>query len=346
MKKALTNQELITFCDQFAMILSAGISPLEGISILSENAGTKEGQAILKTVYETLEETGSLCQSLASAEVFPPYFIHMIEIGEISGHLDQVTEKLAAHYRREESISASIKGAVTYPLIMLGMMLAVVGVLIIKVMPIFQQVFQQMGLSMSGLSGFLLNLGENLHRFAFVFLILILLIAAAFFYFTWTVSGRGHFTRFLQKAAFSRKLFFQIEAGRFASSLSMLLESGIQPEESLSLIQKLCAHPLMRQKLEDLQQKLSQGEDFSDLLKKSGIFPGIYAHMIDVGFRTGSVQTALEKTSERCQETIDQKTQTLIGVLEPTLVAILCVIVGLILLSVMLPLMGMMSSMG
>ncbi len=141
----LTNNEITYFCGQMAMILKAGISSMEGVSMLAEDADSEEGRAILKGICSVLEEGGSLHLALERAQVFPKYLLDMTEIGEQSGRLDEVMEALAAYYEREEAISKSIKNAVTYPLIMIGMMVAVILVLIIKVMPIFEQGYSQIG---------------------------------------------------------------------------------------------------------------------------------------------------------------------------------------------------------
>ena len=116
--------------------------------------------------------------------VFPDYLIHMVTIGEESGTLDTVMESLAEYYEREEAIQSSIKSAVSYPLIMVFMMLVVVLVLITKVLPIFEQVFAQLGTNMSGFSQSLLNMGNALNKYSFVMIILIAIIVCLFVFFT------------------------------------------------------------------------------------------------------------------------------------------------------------------
>ena len=172
----LSNNEITYFCGQMAMILKAGISSMEGVSMLAEDADSEEGRTILKGICSVLEEGGSLHLALERAQVFPKYLLDMTEIGEQSGRLDEVMEALAAYYEREEAISKSIKNAVTYPLIMIGMMVAVILVLIIKVMPIFEQVYIQLGSEMSGFGGSMLALGGVLSRYSIAFLLLLAIL--------------------------------------------------------------------------------------------------------------------------------------------------------------------------
>ena len=112
-EKKMTNPELIYLCRQLSMLLKAGISLLEGISILRDDADTKDGQKILSVIYDELLETGDIQSALEKTEVFPSYFVHMVKMGELSGNLDDTFASLAAHYEREEALTGSIR-AVSY----------------------------------------------------------------------------------------------------------------------------------------------------------------------------------------------------------------------------------------
>lgn len=158
MKKKLSNEELITFCGQMALILKSGISSLEGIYIMEDGDVQTEGREILKEIREELEMCGMLYPAMKKTGVFPEYALHMTEIGEQTGRLDETMEALAAYYQREEEILDAVKSAVTYPVAMLGMLLVIVAVLFIKVMPVFEQVYMQLGQEMTGVARQLLNI--------------------------------------------------------------------------------------------------------------------------------------------------------------------------------------------
>ena len=131
------NPELSGFCSQMAMILHSGISPLEGITIMLEDSTSEQEKEILQKILDTLMETADFSLSLKETGLFPSYLVHMVQIGEETGTLDEVMSALGEHYEREDSIAKSIRNAVTYPMIMIGMMLMVILVLLVKVMPIF-----------------------------------------------------------------------------------------------------------------------------------------------------------------------------------------------------------------
>lgn len=345
-EKKMTNPELIYLCRQLSMLLKAGISLLEGISILRDDADTKDGQKILSVIYDELLETGDIQSALEKTEVFPSYFVHMVKMGELSGNLDDTFASLAAHYEREEALTGSIRDALTYPLIMLGMLSAVLLVLIVKVMPVFDQVFQELGVEMSGAAAGVLHLGNGLRRYALVFLILFLLLAVGLLYLTRTTKGRIQLRTIARKFPLSRRLMYDTSCARFASGMSVALKSGLDTEEGFDLVTQLVDDPDFCQKIASAREAIQNGEDFSDALNKAGIFSGIDARMVSVGFRAGAADSALSDIASRLQTETDEKLQSLARLLEPTLVAVLSVLVGLILLSVMLPLVNVMSNIG
>ena len=346
MKKCLNNTELSFFCEQLSLILHSGISALEGISIMKEDAKTKEAEEILAVINDHLEETGLLHEALKASGVFPAYLIHMTEIGERSGTLDEVMSALALHYQREEEISRGIRDALTYPLIMLSMLLVVLVVLVVRVMPIFAQVFYQLGAEMDGISGSILSLGTALERYAAVFIALLLILAAVLVFLTKSSRGRRYAARILNNFPPSRELNNRLACSRFAGGMSIALKSGLDTDESFQLVSNLIENEEFRKKISHARKMLEEGEEFTDALNQSGIFSGVYARMVSIGFRTGSADAVLEKISVSYQEDADAKLQNLISMLEPTLVAILSILVGMILLSVMLPLVGIMSNIG
>ncbi len=342
----LTNNELAAFFEQMAMILHSGISPIEGIAIMKDDAYTREGGILLQKIYEGIEESGSLYTSLSESGVFPSYALQLIHIGEETGHLENVMSSLSGYYQREEEVKQNIKSAVSYPLIMLGMMFIIILILIMKVLPMFNQVFVQLGGEMSGFSLVLMNIGTTLSNYSFVFIVILLLIAAALLYFNFSPSG----IRARGKAAahffLTRELIEKMAVSKFAAGMSLTLGSGLNAIESLQMAEQLISHPVIKQRIQACQNSMNDGIDFSEALSESGIFSGIYSKMASIGYKTGALDILMEKISIQYEDEINQRMNRLISILEPTLVAVLSVIVGLILLSVMLPLLGIMTNIG
>lgn len=345
-QKLLSNSEIASFCSQTAMILNAGITPAEGMNILLADTNEPKGKAILEEILSSCRQGESFCHALIATGVFPDYVLHMVELGEESGNLDDVMKSLAAYYEREESIAESIRGAVRYPFIMIGMMILVIFVLLTKVLPIFNQVFIQLGSEMTGISSSLLSLGNSLNRYSLLLLILLLVCALLYFIGFRTRGGKRISRRFFTVFPLTKGFYEKVAAGRFASGLAMTVSSGLDTYSSLDMVSALVENRHMEERIAVCKQNLENGDNLSEALTKSNIFSNLYSRMVAVGFKTGSVDLVMEKISENYERETDKKLQSIISVLEPTLVIILSLIVGLILLSVILPLMGIMSSIG
>ena len=340
----LSNMEISAFCSQMAMILQSGISSIEGVTLMLEESKSSDEQELLMSMQKTLFETGSFYEALVSTQSFPDYMLQMVNIGEQTGKLDDVMKSLGEHYDREATIAQSVKNAVTYPLIMICMMLLVIVVLITKVMPIFNQVFRQLGSEMTGFSKAILNLGSALNRYSVAFIAVLAALIIFIFFVTRTKSGRAWFGRFTARFAWTRSVSEKMAACRFASGIALTLSSGMTQSECLELTSKLTDNENFRQKLEQCQEKMQEGEDLSQVLLDMDVFSGIYARMASIGSKAGVLDEVMGDIADRYQEEIDQRFTNMIATLEPTLVIILSLIVGMILLSVMLPLMGIMSS--
>lgn len=293
-----------------------------------------------------MEETGSLYEALTASEVFPPYLCSMVEIGEQSGRLDDVMASLSEHYRREDEMAKNIKSAVSYPLVMLGMMIVVIFVLIVKVLPVFNEVFQQLGTGLGGISGTILSLGNTVSRYALVFVLVAAVIAGLFLYFAFTAKGRRQIRVFARSFLPTRKLMEKIACSRFASGMYLSLSSGLDTDQSLEMVSRLVDHPVIQEKIRNIQALILEGTSFADAVSQTNMFSGIYARMVSIGYKTGAMDDVMKQISVQYDEEIDSRMSDLVAKLEPTLVAILSIIVGLILLSVMLPLMGIMSNIG
>lgn len=342
-QKPLSNMELAAFSEQAAMILTSGISIMEGLSIMLEDAQNEEEQKLLQTMYDEMLSTGKLYDSLKISGAFPPYMMQMVQIGEETGTLDEVMGSLARHYEREEDLAKSIKSALTYPLIMIGMMLVVIVVLLTKVMPVFNQVFKQLGREMSGISAGILSLGSVLSKYAAVFVGLLAILVVLLVFLTKTSDGRRHLQKLSYRFRFTRELHNKMASCRFADGMSLTLKSGMTPERSLAFSKDLIDNPFFSQKVDSCSELLHSGKDLSDALQETNIFTGMYSRMINLAGKAGKVDEVMGEIAEQYEEEVDVQLSSFISVLEPTLVIILSLIVGIILFSVMLPLMGIMA---
>ena len=340
----LSHTEIAAFCSQISMIMHSGISLGEGLSIMMQDSESPQDREILERIFEQVDAGNPLFHALEKAGCFPKYVLDMTEIGERTGRLDNVMESLANYYEREEAISKSIRHAVSYPMIMVGMMLVVFIVLIVQVLPVFNQVFEQLGAEMGDFSRSMMHLGQLIGQYSFVLIGIAAVLVVAFFVARSTVAGKAIFDRL--KNRIFRKLSSKIASERFASSMSMMMKSGLDIDQSLDMAYKIVENSLVREKIDTCRKRIEAGSNFSDALVEADIFSGVHGRMVSIGFKTGAVDTVMDRLSDIYEEEIDTQISNAIAVLEPTLVAILSVVVGMILLSVMLPLMGIMSTIG
>lgn len=348
MKKSrlLSNAEIASFCRQAALITKAGITPAEGMEILKHDTINKEGKELLEQISASCRKGNPLFQALEETGVFPGYVVKLISLGEESGNTDDVLISLAEYYEHEENISESIKSAVTYPFIMIAMMFIVIIVLIVKVLPIFKQVFAQLGTQMSPFASTLLALGNTLSRYSLVITILFFVAIFSFVILYNAPSGRVKLQHFLTRFPLTKGFYEKVACGRFAGGMYLAFTSGMDTYKSLDMIADIVENEEMRKKIALCKEEISKESDLPQALAKSGIFSNLYSRMVSVGFRSGSVDLVMKQISKSYDEETQKQLNHIISIIEPTLVIILSLIVGLILMSVLLPLMGIMSSIG
>lgn len=343
MKYRLTARELSNFFGQMGMLVHSGISVSESLHILLDESTTDTDRQVLTLLTDNIEKTGSFSQACTDAECFPASVSAYLKTGEETGCLDEILTSLSEHYDREQEISDQIRNAVTYPLIMLGMMGVVIVVLLVKVLPVFRQVFLQMGMDMNGFSRGLLNAGNVISRYSTVFLILTALLILAVLFFCLNTRGRHMLTAFVYRLPGLRDIPVSMDYSRMTQGLSLGLRSGLSAETSLSLASEMVSHPLVLELLQKASALIEEGVPFSHALTESGLFAGMEGRMISVSFQSGTSDEALGRLSEKYQEkSLDLISQT-ISVVEPTIVILLSLLVGLVLLAVMMPLLGILS---
>ena len=342
MKNKLTARELSSFCGQMGMLLHSGISTAEGLHILCDESKTDADRQILTPLIRSVEENGSLSRALDESGIFPTSMTAYVRTGEETGCLDEIMESLSSHYEQEE-ISGQIRSAVTYPLLMLGMMAVVILVLLIKVLPVFQQVFNQMGMEMNGVSRGLLNAGNVISRYSSVFLILAVALIGCILFFSLTEKGHSQLRKMVIHLPFFREIPVAMDYSRLAQGLSLGLRSGLSPETSLELTKDLISQPVILERLRKASSILDSGETFSKALTESGLFSGMEGRLITISFYSGSSDETFRRLSRQYTErSIDLISQA-VSIVEPTIVILLSLLVGLVLLSVMMPLLGILS---
>jgi len=341
-KRLLSAEELATFARQFALTVKTGIPLSEAVMLLRDDADTGVAKKLLNDILQELEAGGTLADALRKTGVFPVYMTQMIEIGESSGRLDSVLDSLHRYYDREDNISKSARSAAIYPAIMLVILVVIILILVTKVLPIFNRVFQMLGSEMSPLAQGAMSIGSAISSVSTILVGIIVVVAVIFIIMRLTAKGRAAIGSLGQ--SIFKKLSDRMAAAKFASAMALMLASGLDTSRSIALTLPLMTHPKMRAKVEELARRSEAGGSFTEDVVNTKIFTGMQAKMLALGYKSGNLDTVMEQIADDYEHEVDDQLDGLISVIEPTMVAVLCVIVGLILLSAMLPLLGIMSS--
>lgn len=335
----ISNQDLALFCQELAMIQQYGISLYEGFLLIMEEAKNKQTKEVLQDIGEQLEQGRSLHEALSSVSMFPEYMVEMIYIGELSGRLDEVLHSLAKYYQRAYDIQENIKSALRYPMIMIILMAIVIVMLFTMVLPIFEQVFQQLGQELTGFSKTMVMIGKLSSKYMFVCIlsIIVIIFISLFFY-------RKKKQQLIATFPITKQLSLKMATSKFSKAIAVSLSSGLDIEESIITARKVVEHPILHSKIDQCITALNQEHDLSKALKESKIFTGVYGQLLHLSLRTGRLDACFQEIATRYDEEIDNKLIAIVNMIEPTLVIVLSIIVGIVLLSIMLPLIGIMAN--
>lgn len=332
MNKKRMKDELALFCEQLAMILESGMSLSDSLRTIACEVDDKEYELIINNIADDIAQDVSFSEALSKAGVFDDYMIKMVDVGERSGYLDSVMKQLAIYYRRMDEVNDKLKDALTYPSILVVMMLGVIVLLVVKVLPMFEVVLNNMGVNLGGFAQGLMSVGNNLAKYGLVFVVIIIVLV-------------GYMVFFKKDKVFvTKRLSYDLAVAQFAYAMSLFLNSGYDIDDSLDMVISLVNNNVLKDKVNLFEASVRGGNEISDALASAKIFKSIYNRMLIIGFKSGKGDETMARVAKAYEDEVDHSINKMLDVVEPTLVGVLSIIVGIILLSVMLPLMSIMSS--
>ena len=338
--KNMNELEKAQFLDQIRMILDGGISLEDGLDAIVSQVNEIDYANVLKNIRDEVTSGSSLSKALEHTGYYDSYMIHMIAIGEESGYLDKVVHELSHYYYRMNDTKQKIKDALTYPSILVVMMLVVVIILINNILPLFKNVLGNMGISIASSTLVLLDIGKNL---AIIALVVLFALFVLVLYVLFTMKGKDDsYITLLRKFFVTKKIAYELSVVQFAYALSLLLNSGIPQENALEMCKDLCTDKSLKDKINKLLADLQSGKSMSECLVESKIFKDVYNRLLVIGIKSGHFETTMNEVAKSYEKDIDAGIAKMLDVVEPTLVILLSIIVGIILVSVMLPLASIM----
>ena len=340
-------QYLPIFCRELYQLVRTGIPIAEGLSMLREDETDSDARSWLDALCTSTEEGMPLAAALRESGAFPAYMTDMVALAEETGRLEDVLLSLQRHYDRQLRMAADIRGAVAVPVTLFAVMVAVVILLVTQVLPVFDRVFAQLGVRMGAVATGMMNAGAVLAKAGTGIAIALVVIAAAALAVALARPLREKFTAWFRRSFGGRGILGQMAVSRFASSMSMAVSSGLSMEESVALSAKLCGGAReIDEKTEQCRKDIEEGGSPADALAKSGLFSGRDCRLLKLAEQTGSLPDTLEDLAQRQEEESLRRIDRTVGAIEPAIVVITSALAGVILLSVMLPLMGLLSTIG
>ena len=346
-ERKLSNEELGTFCLSLTHLYHAGIAVGDALDLMARDETDPELARLLGELSRRTDEGVPLEQVLRESGRFPSYLCALLEVGQRVGRTEQTLEALVRHYETRARMDARLYAALLYPSILLAVMLAVVAVLLVWVLPVFQDVYAQLGSTLTGVAGGLLVLGGVLRRgmpvlCAVLGLAVILLAVAA----VWPQAREWGMACWRRLRA-DRGVFGQINAARFVQALSLGLSSGLTEQEAVQMAMTLGEeHPRFQTRCQRCLEHMQQGGSLSSALRESGLMSKTRCRLLEAGVRSGRGEAVMEQLAVQTLEESDRALEARVSGIEPALVLVTSVLVGAILLSVMLPLMHIMSGIG
>ena len=341
----LESGEISSLCMELSLLFHAGIGVSDGLHLLAEE--NPQNRELLEGMAKQADLGKPLSEAMQASGAFPDYAVGMAAVGEKSGRTEEALHALSDYYDGRERLFQRIRSALLYPAVLLLLMVVVIAVLLMKVLPVFNDVYTSLGGQLTGLAGGLLAFGQALDA-AMPFLCVLLAAAVIFLAaFASSDSFRDAILRRRSLRGGDMGIFRGVASARFAQALSMGLSSGLTIEDSIQMASTLHKdNPAAVERYRDCLARMEKGSGLADAMRESGALPPACCSILALGMRGGSGDTVMAEIARRLEEESEADISARVGRVEPTLVIVTSLLVGVILLSVMLPLMNIMAAIG
>ncbi len=338
-------KDIAVFCRQFAVIINSGITIVEAIGILRDQASKKRAKEVLEEVHSDLQKGRVLSEAmLRYPDMFPEFMQNMVKVGEASGSLDTVLDRLADYYENDNKIHRKVKSAMTYPMILGVLTVGVVILLMVMVLPMFAGVLKDMGGEMPLITKVLIGISGFMVKNLLAIIAFIVLLVIGVSYFIKSEKGRYWFDSLMLKMPVFKSTTVKSITARFARSMNILLKSGIPIINAMEIMGDLIGNKAVERKFIEAREEIQEGRGISGPMKKLGIFPPLLIHMIAVGENTGELDEMLGRTAGFFDDEVEEAIEKMTAMIEPAMIIVMAAIIGCIILSVMLPMISIMST--
>jgi type IV pilus assembly protein PilC len=347
MQPKVKEKDLVVFIRQLATMIDAGVPLIQCLEILEEQQVDKLFKRIIGRIQRDVEEGSTFSDALRKhPKTFDPLFVSLIAAGEVGGILDVILNRLATYIEKSAKLKREIKGAMTYPAVVIGIAILVVIVILVYVIPVFAQIFSSVGKSLPGPTVFVMNLSDLVKNYIHWMALAVFLAAIGAKRFRNTKRGREITDRLFLRLPVFGILLKKVAVARFTRTLGTLLSSGIPILDSLDIVASTSGNTVIEKGIIKARAAISEGRTVAEPLSETKIFPVMVIQMIAVGESTGAMDAMLAKIADFYDEEVDTAVASLKSLIEPLLILFLGVVVGGLLVAMYLPIFQLSDAVG
>lgn len=343
----VTGKNVAVFTRQFATMIDAGLPLIQGLDIL----GTQEPNPTLKKaiikVKGDVESGSTLSNALKKhPKIFNDLYVSLVAAGEMGGMLDTILNRLAIHIEKNEKLKSKVKGALVYPSVVLTISMVVIAVLLIFVIPVFQEMFEGLGGELPALTQLVVDLSEFMQNYIIYILGALVALYFAFVKFRATKKGRVIVDKIIIGLPVFGSLIKKSGVANFTRTLGTMTASGVPILDGLGIVAATAGNKVIEKAILDTKVSISEGKTIAEPLAKSGVFPPMVTQMISVGESTGALDTMLEKIADFYEDEVDAAVDAMTALIEPFMMIFLGGTIGTMLAAMYLPIFKMAGAIG
>ena len=345
----LEGSAVSAFCGGIAVMIAAGIQTDEAVYMLADEHGESLFKTTCQTVYQNVAEGGLLSDAMEKAGTFPDYALAMIRAGENSGRLEQVLRRLDTYYDEEERTFAKLRSSISYPAALLALMSVILAFSVSTILPVFIEVYQSLAGTLTSGSFSSVGISIGIGWAALIITLVFTVLVTALSLLSRSESGRGRVMAFFEKFPLTKAAMYQLGLSRFTAALSTYVSSGVNTESAMKSSSAFVTNDDLKAKVNAAYESMidpANPRSLAQAIAENDVFEPIYARMLTVGVETGSSDEMLSRLSTIFFEDALTQIDRIIDRVEPLFAAFLTITVGATLIAVMLPLIGIMGSIG
>ncbi len=334
----IKTRDIVIFTRQFATMINSGLPLVQSLNILAEQTENKNFQKIITEVLNDIQAGQTLADSLRRHDkVFTDLYVNMVAAGEAGGILDVILLRLATFLEKNDALVRKIKGAMTYPAVMLFVVIAATTILLWKVVPVFAGIFLEAGLELPMPTRVVLAASAFLGDYMLLLVLGVVGIVFMLRRYYKTQSGQLVIDRFMLNMPILGNLLRKSAVSRFTRTLGTLVSSGVSILEGLQITARTSGNRVIHDAVMASRASIAGGATIADPLKASGVFPPMVVQMINVGEQTGGLDDMLSKIADFYDDEVDAAVTALTSVLEPIMIVVMGVVIGGMVVAMYLP---------